>query len=235
MISQRKRLRFFPGCRLSRQRSFRQTRERAIDLLSFVGADVTAMPADECICSGYPLLALNRRAFEEHARRLRSQGDGPDVSSCPLCCFALGSAGRESTFHTVQLLAERIDRLRELPLRSSPVTVTYHDPCYLARGLGVTEEPRLVLSSLPGVTLVEMGRNRRDTFCCGMGGAVEHVVPEMVSLVARERMEEAQRTGATVCVTCCPPCVEALAPVGLEVSIDVLDIADFLYSRVELG
>ena len=204
-----------------------------MDLLSFVGVSVTTVPAEECVCSGYPLLALDRHTFEEHAPRLRSQGDGADVSSCPLCCFALEAAGRKTTLHTVQLLAERIDRFRELPLRSSPVTVTYHDPCYLTRGLGVTEEPRLLLSSLPGVTLVEMGRNRRNTFCCGMGGAVEHVAPEMVATVARERMKEAKRTGAAVCVTCCPPCVEGLAPPGQDLSIEVLDIADFLFSRVD--
>lgn len=46
---------------------------------------------------------------------------------------------------------------------------TYHDPCHLARYVGVTDAPRAILGAV-GVELREMPRNRENTFCCGAGG-----------------------------------------------------------------
>jgi Fe-S oxidoreductase len=47
--------------------------------------------------------------------------------------------------------------------------VTYHDPCHLGRFNGEYENPRRILELL-GCTLVEMPRNRDNSFCCGAGG-----------------------------------------------------------------
>jgi Fe-S oxidoreductase len=46
---------------------------------------------------------------------------------------------------------------------------TYHDPCYLGRYNRVFNAPREVIRKL-GVDLIEMPRNRENSFCCGAGG-----------------------------------------------------------------
>jgi Fe-S oxidoreductase len=47
--------------------------------------------------------------------------------------------------------------------------VTYHDPCHLGRMNDEYETPRRILQLL-GCELVEMPRNRDNSFCCGAGG-----------------------------------------------------------------
>ena len=113
--------------------------------------------------------------------------------------------------------------------------MTYHDPCHLGRlgepyihwegkeipdtyadlthretfrrgTYGVYEPPRDVLKSIPGLELVEMDRTKEYAWCCGAGGGVRETNPEFAQWTARERIAEAESTGAEAIVTACPGC-----------------------------
>lgn len=75
---------------------------------------------------------------------------------------------RYKVWHHTELLANLLES-GQIPVNPLDLTVTYHDPCYLARYNQVLEAPRRVLAAL-GCTLKEMPRNRSNTFCCGAGG-----------------------------------------------------------------
>ncbi len=61
---------------------------------------------------------------------------------------------------------------------------------------GVYDPPRQVLRSIPGLELVEMERIQEYSWCCGAGGGVREAYPEFSLWTARERITEAQATGA---------------------------------------
>lgn len=69
--------------------------------------------------------------------------------------------------------------------------VTFHDPCHLGRFNKGYDAPRELLA-LIGCTLVEMPRNRDNSFCCGAGGG-RIWIPDPVGMEkpAQNRMKEA--------------------------------------------
>lgn len=71
--------------------------------------------------------------------------------------------------HHTELICELIESGALTVKNRLAGSATYHDPCHLARYVGVTDAPRTILASL-GINLVEMPRNRENTFCCGAGG-----------------------------------------------------------------
>jgi Fe-S oxidoreductase len=84
------------------------------------------------------------------------------------------------------------------------VKVTIQDPCRMGRMMGKTEEARELLRMIPGVELVEMPRNRKDSVCCGSSEWISCVLCN--KQIQLERLTEAQDAGASVFVTLCPKC-----------------------------
>ncbi len=114
--------------------------------------------------------------------------------------------------HISQVLAEAFRDGRLQSKSAGRVKVSYHDPCYLGRGLKIYDAPRDVLAALDGVELVEMARNRENSFCCGarvMGG----YIPGLAEDTARDRLKEFEATGAELLVTACASCEEAFQKV----------------------
>jgi Fe-S oxidoreductase len=114
--------------------------------------------------------------------------------------------------HISQVLAGALRDGRLKSKNTGRVKVSYHDPCYLGRGLKIYEAPREVLAALEGVELVEMARNRENSFCCGAGVLGEYI-PGLAEDTARERLKEFEGTGADVLVTACSRCQAAFRKV----------------------
>jgi Fe-S oxidoreductase len=74
-----------------------------------------------------------------------------------------------------------------------------------------------------------MERVREFSWCCGAGGGVRSAFPEFALFAARERIAEAQATGAEALVTSCPWCES-----NLEDAVSASDGSFNVISLVEL-
>ncbi|QGY40406.1 Fe-S oxidoreductase [Pseudodesulfovibrio cashew] len=87
-------------------------------------------------------------------------------------------------------------------------TVTYHDSCHLARGLGIRRQPRQLLGNIPGLTLVEMDESDR---CCGFGGTFSVKYPEISTAMVDDKVKTILETGADVVSGCDVSCLMNIA------------------------
>src|SRR5690606_16039654 len=114
--------------------------------------------------------------------------------------------GHYRVMHHTEYLAELLDSGRlHVTNRQKGHTVTYHDPCYLARYNGIIEAPRRILVALD-VTLVEMARSKENTQCCGAGGGAALTDVPGKFRVPDRRMAHAIKTGASTLAVACPNC-----------------------------
>ncbi len=97
-------------------------------------------------------------------------------------------------------------------LKSLKMKVTYHDPCLLKRGLGITEEPRKLLRGVPGLEFLEMPES---DYCCGGGGGLRMTNFEMAKRILKRKMSSLEDMDVEAIVTCCPICIKQLK-IGLS-------------------
>jgi len=171
--------------------------------------------------------------------------------------------GGLEVLHATEYLDRLIKEGKLKPARKVAARVTYHDPCHLGRlgepylhwqgkkvpghirifdppkeyrrgTYGVYEPPRDVLKSIPGLKLVEMDRIKEYTWCCGAGGGVGEFNPEFAAWTARERIQEAESTGAEAIVTACPGCEKLFSETikGTGSSLKVYDVIDLLAKAI---
>jgi len=163
-------------------------------------------------CTGDAARRLgNDLAFEELAtwnlERIAGSKVGKMISICPHCVRTISEDWREygeapPIEHHSEFLARHA---ADLPAAGeNGGTVVFHDPCYLARYRDVCEEPRAVIGG--SVRLVEAGRNRQRSFCCGAGGGLVFLGEEQGERISVERTEQLAETGADTIAVACPFC-----------------------------
>ncbi|WP_455393299.1 (Fe-S)-binding protein [[Eubacterium] cellulosolvens] len=159
------------------------------------------------------------------------------VSLCPGCTrtfkeFYLPrkSNNLKSVEHYTQTVLAHLDgvNLKE----AGEFNVTYHDPCHLARHMGIIEEPREIIRALPKVTFHELPTNTDDAFCCGSGGGMRSYNKDLANRASLLRLQEAAASGAEVLLTSCPFCERSFRTAseleGAPKDLVIINLVDFL-------
>ncbi len=196
---------FFPGCTLS---SYSPELTRATyDWLKQNSSQVGFSD----LCCGKPLdsIGLTQEA-DRYLDRLRAQikktGAKKIITSCPNCETNLKQHLRGIEIQSIlPILLDAGIRL------SGDEKVTFHDSCPDRYDI---KNPTTVRQLFSGYTQKEMASHGKETICCGSGGIVSMIDPDLCAERAGLRMAEFSDTGADVCVTSCMSCAHRLARVG---------------------
>jgi Fe-S oxidoreductase len=149
--------------------------------------------------------------------------------------------GEWTVLHHSQLLLELIESGALTLRKELGFRVTYHDPCTLGRYNGVYEAPRRVLEAI-GCDLVEMPRNRDNSFCCGAGGGriwMKELKAEGARRPSEQRIDEAVALGGVdYFVVCCPKDVtmyeDAIKTSGHQGELELRELSELVLEALHL-
>jgi heterodisulfide reductase subunit D len=79
-----------------------------------------------------------------------------------------------------------------------------------------------------------MKNNREQCKCCGGGGNLEMVDPELSAALAQEKINQIQATGADTVITACQQCVRTILTTARrkEIPIAAMDITEFVLKNI---
>ena len=118
-----------------------------------------------------------------------------------------------------------------------PYRVTYQDSCHLSNAQRVTEAPRQLLRSIPGIEFVELSNADK---CCGAGGTYTITERDFSMRILDTKMRAVRQTQANVIATANPGCLMQLQygaqreGMPLEVRY-ITDLLDESYSKESNG
>ena len=144
------------------------------------------------------------------------------ISDCATCTSALKDYVKflADTPERVETYAKFADRVKDISeflvdvlklpasayqpsAEAKGLKVTWHDPCHLNRHLGIKDQPRQIIKSIPGIEYVDMPNADR---CCGMAGTFSIYYYDLSKKIADKKMEAIKSTGADIVASSCPGC-----------------------------
>lgn len=189
-------------------------------VLAAEGCQVVAPPDQGC-CGALMLHSGLDRQAAQMARRLIDAFEGTDVDTIVVNAAGCGStlkeygsllsddpdyAARAASFAAkCRDVSEVLAELEpQAPRRPVNLRVAYHDACHLQHAQGVTQQPRSVLATIPGLEICEIPE---AGLCCGSAGIYNLVEPETARELGDRKARNVMTTGADAIVSSNPGCL----------------------------
>jgi heterodisulfide reductase subunit D len=230
---------YFIGCVAAYFPMAHKIPQSFVKILDRTGVDFTLLGGAEWCC-GFPLIGGGfRKEAQELIRHniegVKAKGAHSIIFSCPSCYHTW-----HENYHTDLKLFDStqfiLNLIREgkIQFEEKKIRVTYHDPCDLGRASGIYEAPRTILQSMPGVEFIELANHGERCKCCGGGGLLEMVDPELSAALAKEKIKEIQATGAELVITSCQQCVRTILSTArrMKIPLKISYITEFVLKHM---
>ena len=233
---------FYVGCLASYDERVQEAAKSFARLLNDAGVKFGILGEEE-ECDGNEVYMLGEKGLfqmlaEKNIKKFKELNVEKVVTFSPHAFNIMKNeypklGGNFKVIHYTELLLDLIQK-GKIKLSEFKTKITYHDPCFLGRYNKMYDVPREILRSIPGVELVEMSRNRENSFCCGGGSGnfCTDLLGGSEESPNRVRVKEAYNTGAKILAVACPSCMtmleDGLKEEELEEKITVKDISEIV-------
>ena len=190
-----------------------------IGVLAAEGFEVLAPEQPGC-CGALELHSGQEESAVARARRtiaaLGQLGADHIVTSAAGCGSAMKDYGELLESDAARRFSGRVKDVLELlgsiePRAARgpiPMRVAYHDACHLAHAQGIRTEPRVLLSAIPGLDLLEVPVERE--ICCGSAGLYNLLQPEAAAALGERKAHHLLEAQADVIAAANPGCAAQL-------------------------
>ena len=190
---------FFPGCALSgtRPAATLEVYEKLRETIPALGLvmDCCTKPSHDLGRQQYFL-----EMFGEMVAWLESHGVQKILVACPNCYKVFADYARQ--FETETVYEKLAEIMPGIALDSNSAPVTIHDPCVVRFASAPQAAARSLISG-SGRMIEEMPHTRTTALCCGEGGTVGALAPDLVHGWGQRRVDEAAgRPVVTYCAGC---------------------------------
>lgn len=185
-------------------------------------------------CCGLPLLQLGlQNRGNDYLRSVKDKLKSWQVKSlvvaCPNCYYQLRPFLKDTDIQLVTIF----EALKNSDILNTPLDelqkceITIHDSCP-DRFYGIFARQARQALLRKGYSLVEMEHHHDLSICCGSGGQVSHSRPDLAEGLVRCRLDEAERSGASVLAGYCLACVLNFARIPNEKGMKIQHVLDLL-------
>ncbi|MFX1250341.1 MAG: (Fe-S)-binding protein [Promethearchaeota archaeon] len=241
---------YFPGCTtMAHMADPSGLISGIVKISTKANVPLIARPEDRWCCGAPSFYAGDIEKVKELALHNQKHFDSLKVKSiiceCPECTYMLrehypklGIELKIPVLHVSEWILslineDKISFTKQKTETSSINPLSFHDPCVLARKLGIIDPPRQIIQKLAPAALKESAYSTNTTHCCGFGGLVNIANPEIAAEMSKQRLNEFAQLGVTTIITSCPTCELSFLKNDSEMQFEIKDLVEFVASLLE--
>jgi Fe-S oxidoreductase len=237
---------YYVGCGGAFDSNNRKTTQSFVKILKEAGVSFAILGKEE-LCNGETARRLgNEYLFQTLAEALVAKINSYNVKkilvNCPHCFNTMSNeypdfGGNWEVIRAGDLVSRLLAEGKVKLTKSLDKKVVYHDSCYYGRFNQVYEEPRHLLSQVPGLKAEEMTANREQGTCCGAGGGRMWMEEKADQRVNHLRVNQALEKKPDLIATSCPYCRimigNGVTDKGADESVQVMDVMQIVANQME--
>ncbi len=237
---------YYVGCSGSFDDRNKKVAGAFVQLLQKAGVSFAILGEEEQCCGDSARRLGNEYLYDTQAQTnielFKEYGVKKILCTCPHGYNTLKNeykqmGGDFEVFHHAEFLMNLVKENKLKPTKEIKQIATYHDSCYLGRHNQLYEQPRDILTKIPGLSLVEMSNSRRIGRCCGAGGGRMWMEEHIGRRINHMRFEDVQQTNAQLIASACPFCITMLSDAVKDKANDdnyqTKDIAEILLEAID--